>query len=533
MTMIRSLVERTFLIAVLVSALPVAVQGAEQPQDDLLKGPVLSLRSAIARAIQENLNLLVVELDVPVSEEEVTANDAIFDPTVESGFFSQEAHTPTDSVFLQQPFDLFRETGGDVGIRKKFRFGLESGLSFQTSRSEDNSSTSGLRPRYTSFLILDLTQPLLRDFGYSVNTTEVRISRNQVQQAAYGYLSNAQQLAQTVEDVYFNLAEALAVLRNRIQSRELARELLAGNRQKFERGVVPVTEVQQAETALASRQEEVVSAKQQVETIANRLKNLLEIGRDDPLFHIIIQTEEIPGVSRNYPALDQALEIALNNRPDLKQRHLTVTNQNIRLAYYRNQKLPRVDLTATFDINGLSGGSRPVTIFGQQSTSRNTGDYLDSLSRAAEHQGYSWSAGLRFSYPLGNRAAEARYRQTHLRVRQAIYEVKSLEEQVETEVKNAEVEVRRSLERVEVAEHFEKLAATLLEQETTRLREGLTDTFHILNFQDDLINARISKVQALTDFNQGLADLYRAMGRNLDRYKITAEIDAQGFQYDK
>jgi outer membrane protein TolC len=55
-----------------------------------------------------------------------------------------------------------------------------------------------------------------------------------------------------------------------------------------------------------------------------------------------------------------------------------------------------------------------------------------------------------------------------------------------------------------------------------RFKEGLSDTFRILDFQDDLIGAHIRKTEALVDFNQGLANLYRAIGINLERFNIIA-----------
>jgi outer membrane protein TolC len=53
-----------------------------------------------------------------------------------------------------------------------------------------------------------------------------------------------------------------------------------------------------------------------------------------------------------------------------------------------------------------------------------------------------------------------------------------------------------------------------------RLKEGLSDTFRILDFQEDLIEAGIRRTMALADFNQGLANLYRAMGMNLGHHNI-------------
>jgi outer membrane protein TolC len=126
---------------------------------------------------------------------------------------------------------------------------------------------------------------------------------------------------------------------------------------------------------------------------------------------------------------------------------------------------------------------------------------------------------------LGNRAAEARYRRAGHEKRQALYGLKGLENTVETEVRNALTTVERGFERVQVAERFQQLADITLGQEMERLQEGLTDTFRILDFQAAVIEARLRKTNALVDFHQGLASLYRAMGANLERRGIVHTLE--------
>ncbi|MDL1958285.1 MAG: TolC family protein [Deltaproteobacteria bacterium] len=522
------MLQRTLLLSVtnfLVIIFLSTLASAQESEEDILPGAkVLTLQSALARGIQYNLDLQVEELNIPISQENVTVDKAEFDPVIEMGISSQEMRTPTAIAFSSEDFDLYRETGGDVGIKKRFQFGLESGLSFKTNRSMNNSSVDALRPQYRNILLLDLTQPLLRDFGTGVNTANLRMSQNLVRQTARGYMDRAQRIGEEIELVYYDLAEAQEILRYRIESRELARDLLEGNKEKFEAGVVPITEVQQAETAMASRDEEVIFARQQVEIVANRLRDLLGIRPEDPFYKEPFVTEDMPGTEQTFPDFEQTLATALEKRPDIQRQHLEIAHQDIKLAYYDNQRLPRLDLEATLGTNGLSGGDRPTSFADLTVSSPQVGSYGDSLSRMSDADGYEWYAGLRFSYPLGNRGTQARYRRAGLEKRQAVYRLKRLEETAEKECKNSLVTVKRSLERVGVAERFEGLAQTTLMQEMERLKEGLSDTFRILIFQNSVIQARIRKTSAIVDFNQGLANLYRAMGTNLKHYDIVAAM---------
>ena len=507
---------------------------AQESKENILAGAkVLTLQSALARGIQYNLDLQIEELNIPISQENVTVDKAEFDPVIEMGISSQEKRTPTAIAFSSEDFDLYRETGGDIGIRKKFRFGLESQLSFKANRSMNNSSVDALRPQYQNILLLNFAQPLLRDFGTDVNTADLRMNQNLASQITAGYIDRAQRIGEEIELIYYDLAEAQAILRYRIESRELARALLEGNREKFEAGVVPITEVQQAETSMASREEEVIFARQQAEILANRLRDLLGIRPEDPLYKEPFVTEDIPGKDQILPDFDQTLATALKKRPDIKRQRLEIANRDIKLTYHSNQRLPRLDLEATLGANGLSGGNRPTSFADLTVSSPQVGSYGDSLSRMSRADGYEWYAGFRFSCPLGNRATQARYRRAGLEKRQAVYGLKRLEETAEKEVKNSLVTVKRSLERINVAEHLEELSRTTLAQEMERLKEGLSDTFRILIFQNSVIQARIRKTSAIVDFNQGLANLYRAMGINLKRYDIVAAIPEKEFVYDE
>lgn len=490
---------------------------AEEPEG----GAPLSLREALALGIQHNLDLRIQEIEVPLRREDVVTSEAQFDPVVEGGASSQTDKLPNAYTLSTNSVDRLSTTGADAGVAKRFTTGLESRVSVESSRSSTNSSNQGLDPYYRSFLVLDLTQPLLKDRGTEVNTTDIRTGENTVRQARYRYFDRALRIGEEIELAYYDLAAARQLLAYRLESRLRAEELLSGNREKFAAGVVPITEVQQAETAVAARDEQVVVARQLCERVSARLRDLLDVREGDPGYGRTFVTEPLPSAPEEYPDLQKALGVAWNERPDVREQLLEIENRDIQLAFAENQTLPRLDLIATLGLNGLSGDERNGV------SSEYEGNYFDSISRLPDGDGYQWLAGLRFTYPLGNRAAEARLRQSGWEKRQAVYSLKRLERTAETEMEQALVDVRRGLERYRVAERFEALAATTLQQENERLKEGLSDTFRILSFQDDLTEARIRKDAALAGCQKGLASLYRAMGKNLERHGIVAELQEE------
>lgn len=521
----RKLAHATFCLA-----LTLFLAGPASATDDRNTEQRLSLQEALFRGLERNFDLHAERLNIPISREDITIADARFDPVAAAAASGTGERNPTAADSFDDTYARRRLYAAHAELSKEFRTGFDSRLAMESVRLSSNSTSVGLDPEYRTVLFLDFTQPLLRDFGRDVNTADLRIADQRLQQARYGYLDQAQRLAEAIELAYFELTRAHEILRLRIESRDLASELLEGNRVKSEAGIVPITEVQEAETAVAARDEQVVSSRQQLETAAYRLKNLLEIGHNDPLAADLLFTETLPSIEPDWPTLEEAVATAIAARPDLERLRLEIVSRDIRLAYYQNQRLPRLDLEASFGVNGLSGDPSGVPTNGALT---NRGDYWHSLDQAADGDGYAWFAGLRFEYPLGNRAADATYRQAGHAKRQALYSLKSLENTVETEVRNALSTVARVYERIQVADRFQRLADITLGQEMERLQEGLTDTFRILDFQAAVIEARVRKANAQIDFHQGIASLYRAMGANLERHGIVHSPDDKEPTYDR
>ena len=488
------------------------------------KNSPLNLKEALIRGIENNLDIKITRMDIPISREAVTINESVFDAVFDAGIFSSDDESPV--ALSTTPLDTvnIQSSGASAGISKKTASGLSSRLSFETYRIDDNTPSLMLNPEYRNYLVLDFTQPLWKDFGADINTTSIKVAQNQQKQAGLGYISRVNQIIRSIETTYYELAKAIRTLDFQIESRELARTLLDGNRKKFDAGVVPVSEVQRAETAVASRDEQVLYARQQAEIISDRLKDLLDIRGEDPLAGNMIIPEAIRIKDTAFPVMEKALSAALVNRPELQQQALEIDNRDMKITYYANQKLPRIDLVATLGVNGFSGEKRS-NLSGDTDYE---GNYPDAFSGLADGDGYEWKVGLAVAYPWGNRAAKSRYHQAEQEKQRSLYQYKRIESTCETDVKNAWVGVSRSLARVGVAERFETLAAVTLDQEMKRLEQGLSDTFRILQYQDDLIDAKIRKITAIIDYNKGISDLYFSMGTILDHHKMKVHLPHQG-----
>lgn len=458
----------------------------------------ISLRDVVVKGMKNNLNIQAEEQAVQAVKTGTAVADSRFDTTF----------VASTSLLREKSPDTYRQSTGEyydrsalsasAGVVKEFENGLSASVTAATSVTEHNRNFEKLDERYTSSLLLNITLPLLKGAGVEVNRTQIKLAEKQTEAAQFGYLARVHALTEQIELAYLELARSQAVLAERIEAKRLAEELLAANRKRFSAGVAPVSDVQQAETALASREEQIIAARERAEMAANSLTALT-------LERITAEMQAtIPTATGELQPEEELLKLAFTGRPELKERRLGVESADIRLAFTDNKQLPRLDLVGTLGTNGLAGGEKTPTKF--------EGEYHDSLLRMAEADGYQWQVGVNFSMPLGNRTAKAELRKAQFEKKQLILTYKATETAVESEVRASRIRIERSRDRIAVAERYRNLAEITLHQETKRLAEGLSDTFKVLEYQNTLIEARIRMLNAQADYQAGKIALARATG---------------------
>jgi outer membrane protein TolC len=479
----------------------------------------LTLQQALLLGMAHNFDLQIASLDVERAEAAVGGEEGRFDLIAELGLGVSRIKSPADSALLADDVLSIETSNAEAALSKQFETGLYARLSVSGEQSDADSTADRLDPAYRTALVLDFTQPLLKDLGKSINTANRDIAQIRKQQAAYGYLAQAQQLAAEIEQAYLDLAEAEASLRYTTLARDLAAELLAGNQRKFDAGLVPITEVYEAKTAMASHEESILVARQQSVLARNRLLELIDHGQTK--LPANWQTKLPDREADPAIVLTDALAEGLRQRPDLQQARLELKARKVALVYADNQLLPRLDLEASLGLNGLAGDDETGAAYYD-------GSWNDAVGNALDRDGNSWYAGLMFSMPLQNSIAKAQHRDAAAQDQQSLYRLRRAEVAAEAAIRSAHTTLDLGKERLSVVHRAAKLAQITLDQENRRLEEGFSDTFRVLAFQNALVAARIREVTAQADYHRAQANLYQAMGTNLERYNIIAALPHQG-----
>jgi outer membrane protein TolC len=357
-------------------------------------------------------------------------------------------------------------------------------------------------PAYTSGLALTLTQPLLRNFGVDVNKTFIHIAQNNAKVEEHVFMDRVLTVIATVEQSYWELVFVNENLKVAQLALKAAEELLASNRAKAKAGVMAIVDVLQAQAAVASRVEQVLLAEKAIRDQEDQFRRLLNPSEEELRQDLRLVPLDKPVQALEAISLEEALDTALQRRPEILQASKNVETSELNTKFAKNQLLPNLSFQGTSGLAGL--GKDPSDMINKNTS----GDF------------YNYGAGLVLSYPLGNRSAISQYNKRQLEGRNAQVTLTSIRQQVIVNVREAVRRVQTDFKRIETTRSARIMAEKQLQAEQQRLNVGLSTTRFVLDFQRDLATALGNELRAVVDYNKSLSNLARVKATTLDRYHI-------------
>ncbi len=172
-------------------------------------------------------------------------------------------------------------------------------------------------------------------------------------------------------------------------------------------------------------------------------------------------------------------------------------------------------------INGLSGEATTITSGTFQGTSAYGGSYGNSLTDALSTNYYDWEFGVKFSYPLGNRSAKSKLSASRLEKAQLILGIKDLEKKIILEVRESARQLKTDSKRIKAATVAKKLAEEKLKAEEKKFEVGLSTSFNVLKFQEDLAEAQSNEIKTIIDYKQSRILFRKSIASTLKHHDVT------------
>jgi outer membrane protein TolC len=347
---------------------------------------------------------------------------------------------------------------------------------------------------------ITLSHSLLRGFGRGVaraDREKARLATTAAELRAEGLAAG---LLGEISGSFWELAFAAKSLEVRRASLELSRKLYTEAKAAVREGSRPTSDLQVAAYSMAVREEQVLMAELALEEKSLSVRQIagLEIGPDD----LVLWPTDLPEVG---------------------DRELSVAGQ-VRRGVARNRELAalmRDERSAGVDVRVARNSTRPqLDLVGAAGYSGSGANVDEALAKIGEAGELDVSLGLQLSMDLGGNSARGNLKAARFQRQVRRIEIEEQRRKVASAVVLAVHRIRAAQKRAQVSASAIELARANLVAERARFRVGRASSRDLFERQDELDDARLSRVRAVADYHESLGALEVLTGDILNRYAV-------------
>ncbi len=469
-----------------------------------------------------------------------------FDPQLTSTVQLDKNDTESVSVFSPVPVVAQNTYTANFAYTQGLQWGTTLTAGFNNTHLTTNNPTSLLTPQLGSTFQFRVTQNLLQGFGSLPNTRFIRIAKNNREISDVAFRLQIITTVDQVENMYWDLVFASENVRVQQEALTYGQKALDDSKRQAQVGTVPPIQVVSAQSTVATDQQNLIVAQNNLQLQELLMKNALSRSIEDP---VLAEADVVPTSTMQVPQEETVVPIqdlindALHHRAELVESRIDLTSRDINNKAVRNALLPTLDAFAYYggsgvggDVNSLVPNCSTTTsslCFNptnapppfQNSTSVGYGSTLNQLvNSTAPDKG----VGLSLTIPLRNRLAQSNQVRAELEYRQALVREHQLENQVRIEVRNADFDVRQNRVAVQAAQSAVDLARQTLDADQQKLKVGLTTQTAILQDAATLTTAESNMVSAKAAYEKSRIELDRSTGLLLDHAAIDVADATRG-----
>jgi outer membrane protein TolC len=447
-----------------------------------------------------------------------------FDPSLTGTLMWEKATFPVSNVVVAGIPSVQQNTGTfNFNYNQGFVTGTALQVGFNNSRQTTNSPNELLIPAINSSFRATLRQRLLQGFGPAVNNRFIRIAKNNKTISDEAFRNQVIATVSQIQNIYWDLVNAYEDVKVRERSLGLAERTLSDNKKQVDIGTLAPIEIVRAESEVATRNQELIVARTNLQLQQTLIKNAIARSLNDvtlAALPVIPSDVMVMGaVQEDTRPPEDLIKDALANRPDIKQSRIDLTNRDISKKAAKNGLLPGLDLFAFYGGAGLGGDLVPGIPCGTAPPCRKSfgGTFSDLFDSSNPDKGI----GLSLTIPIRNRSAQADQVRSELEYRQAQLRLQQQENTINIEVRNAAFTLTQNRARVDAAVKGRTLGQQSLDAEQKRYQLGASTNFQVLQAQRDLALAESTVVSAMSAYEKSRVELDRVIGRTLEVYNIS------------
>jgi outer membrane protein len=522
---------------------------------DMMQQKPLTLREAITLALDNNKDIEVTRENVRIAEFDLQSARGVYEPRFTGQTYYERATVPNISFFSPQITKTTTSSlVGNAGFQAYVpKFGTILNATVNNQRAASDNPVSIISPQYNTSFNFSVTQPILRGRSFDQNRRTIEIAKRNLSLTDTQFRQRSIETIANVQRAYWDLTYSLRNLQVQRDAVKDAKDQLEHNRRLVDEGQLAPIDIVAAETQVANFEQFVYEALNTVAQAENNLKNLIAQNKNDSLWSQSVVPVDPVDLNAPPTTLPEALEAALQNRPELEVNNVQKDINEIDRRFYREQTKPQIDLVASYTSSGVGGSlnsnfTNPLVrqcnadtqtpadyqacLLLQQQAATNQQALLQAVGGAGTtftdilaNRYPTFRVGVQFNLPLnGNKTAQAQLGRSLVEGERLQTQREQLEQNIQVDVRNALQSVRTAEARLRSAAISRENSQKQYESEQRKLDAGQSDVYKVLERQTALTTAKSNELRAQTELNKAIADLQRATGNSLKANNVETRL---------
>lgn len=472
----------------------------------------LTLKDLTKLALQNNLDIAIQDTNEEIYQQKLTGAYGPYDALIKINLGVQAQKQPNTNLTNQGSgsFNKIDYSNWNVQLQQSIPTGGGFSVAVNTSRRDTNQVFDLFTPQYTANTVVQFQQPLRRNFRIDQVRSSIKLANLDLKTNDSQFKQKVTDTIANIQQQYWDLVGAIRDYEIKRESVNLAQISLRDNQRRAEIGSLAPINIIDSQAAVANRQVDLVLSAEKIITAENAVRSSISRDPNSEIWSKFIVPAETPEL-KDYPfQLNEALRLALQNRPEFEQLALQMQAYDINYRLNENTKKWQFDLVSQFGTYGVAGpqGYRSGV---PQNDPKLIGGLLSSYKTAFIRGYINYYVGFNLQIPLKNRTVESQLAQIKVQQRQALMTRNRLEQQIQVEVRNAVQRVETSKQSVEMARVARELAQAQLKAEEKRFAAGMSENYRVLDRQSSLSQQQGVELNALISYKKAIIQLQKAM----------------------
>jgi outer membrane protein TolC len=455
-----------------------------------------------------------------------------FDPLLIFSGYVQHTVTPETNL-SQVGVELYKVNNIEVQsqYQQYFPLGTYLQVNYTGFRAANNSPYSAVNPELSSNFTLYLQQPLLYGFGLASNERFIHIAKRNLQTTDLAFQQQVIATVTDIENLYWDLVNAYQDVQVKSRSLEYANQTLTDDQKQLELQNIPAMQVTKDQSAVATSEGDLTIAKATLRHNELLIKNDLTRTDDPSIDEISVIPLDLQGGPdpNESKSITQLIDEAMKNRPEVAIFRNAAEVQRQSLKDINSELLPQLNLYGYYGGTGAAGPKNPNCSLGTvQCATTLPVDFSSMFVNTFNYSAPQYEVGVNLTINLRNRIVKADQFRAVLAYRQSQIAQEQQQKTLRFDIRDSQFALVQAQARVAAAQKARDLAQKTFDIAKKEQDIGAMSRYDTLIAEEALALAESAFFTAQTAYEKAKADIDRATGTTLDRTGVSIDDAKNG-----